>query len=78
MNVLTHRQTQVLLAIASGASDKQTARRLGITPPTVKRHAGRLILRLGASNRPHAVYIALSHRLIPPEPGTPRPGGPGR
>ena len=55
---LTARELQVLALMAEGASNKQIARRLGITPHTAKFHVGSLIDKLDAVSRTDAVAHA--------------------
>jgi two-component system, LuxR family, response regulator FixJ len=47
---LTPREREVLLQIADAASNKETARNLGISPRTVEIHRGRIMHKLGAKN----------------------------
>ncbi len=51
---LTARQTAVAVALADGLSNKDIARRLGISPTTVKDHVAAVLRRLGARNRTEA------------------------
>jgi DNA-binding NarL/FixJ family response regulator len=55
---------QVLEFLAEGKSNKLIARTLTITEETVKSHLKNLYEKLGASDRAHAVAIALRQRLI--------------
>jgi len=55
---LTPRQYEVLCLIAQGASMKSIARRLDISPATVKAHASLLYKRLNASSGGQAVFNA--------------------
>ena len=54
---LSKREWAVLRAIAAGHSNKVIAGRLGITENTVKTHVRRLMAKLGAENRSHAVGL---------------------
>ena len=56
---LTPRQREVLRALGGGETRKQIARRLGISPSTVREHTYQAYRRLGASNGLHAVAIML-------------------
>jgi len=60
---LTRRERDVLSLLASGCSNKQMARRLGISPRTVEIHRGHLMLKLNARNVAEAVKIALEANL---------------
>lgn len=61
---LTLREMQILECLADGESNKTIASRFGITEETVKSHLKNLYDKLGASDRAHAVAIALRQRLI--------------
>jgi len=55
---LTPRETEVLILLAEGASNKVIARRLGISLHTVKFHVGQILDKLDASGRADAVAHA--------------------
>lgn len=61
---LTLREMQILECLAEGQGNKTIATRLAITEETVKSHLKNLYDKLGASDRAHAVAIALRQRLI--------------
>jgi len=61
---ITLRELQVLECLAEGQSNKIIAHTLSITEDTVKAHLKSLYDKLGASDRAHAVAIALRQRLI--------------
>ena len=61
---LTPRELQVLEFLAEGRSSKQIANSLAISEATVKGHLKNLYDKLGASDRAHAVAIALRQRII--------------
>lgn len=54
---LTTRQRAVIGLVATGASNKDIARRLGITEQGVKAHVSRLLERHGATNRVELVHL---------------------
>jgi DNA-binding NarL/FixJ family response regulator len=56
---LTHRENEVLLLLAEGASNKVIARRLGISAHTVKFHVASILVKLGAASRTEAVMLAI-------------------
>ncbi len=56
---LTGRELQVLDHVARGKTNKLIASDLGITPETVKAHIKNILLKLKASDRTHAVILAL-------------------
>ena len=55
---VTPRELEVLALIAEGYSTREVARALWITEETVRTHVRRLLDRLGARTRAHAVSIA--------------------
>lgn len=61
---LSPRELDVLRLLAEGRSNRQMARDLGITEATVKGYLRELFEKLGASDRAHAVALALRTRLI--------------
>jgi DNA-binding CsgD family transcriptional regulator len=62
--VLTPREIEVLSAFADGLSNKEAARRLGISPHTVKFHGESLFRKLGAGCRAEAVAKGLRHQIV--------------
>lgn len=61
---LTPREVEVLALIARGASTRQVARRLGITPKTAGTHVERIYLKTGATTRSTATLFAVQHGLL--------------
>lgn len=61
---LPPRQAEVLALLAQGLTNKEIARRLEISPATVKIHVARLTNWLGAANRTDAVARAQRARMI--------------
>lgn len=59
------REYETLVLLAEGLSNKEIARKLGVSPNTVKTHLARLYEKLGASRRMEAVDKARSLSLIP-------------
>lgn len=57
---LTPREREVLAKIASGASNKEAGRELGISPRTIEVHRARIMEKLGAKNAADLVRIVLS------------------
>jgi two-component system nitrate/nitrite response regulator NarL len=62
--VLTPREVEVLTALADGLSNKAAARRLGISPHTVKFHIEQLFRKLGAGCRAEAVAKGLKQQIV--------------
>jgi DNA-binding NarL/FixJ family response regulator len=63
-HALTLREMQILERLADGDANKTIASRFAVTEETVKSHLKNLYEKLGASDRAHAVAIALRQRLI--------------
>ena len=63
-DALTSREIDVLRLIAGGNANKLVADRLSITEETVKGHVKNILSKLGASDRTHAVTIALKRGII--------------
>src|SRR6201999_1489701 len=61
---LTEREIEVLRQIAVGCSNKVVADRLQISEDTVKGHVRSILSKLGASDRTHAVTIALRRGFL--------------
>ena len=60
---LTPREIEVLNLVAQGASDKQIAAALVISPKTARNHVERIYAKIGVSNRIGASMYALRHGL---------------
>ena len=63
-SVLTRRQLEILRSISQGATGKEIASQLFISPATVKREIRRILVRLGVKDRAQAVSEAVRHNLI--------------
>jgi HD-GYP domain-containing protein (c-di-GMP phosphodiesterase class II) len=61
---LTPREIEVLALIARGASTRQVAQRLAITPKTAETHIERIYTKTGASTRSTATLFAIQHGLL--------------
>jgi DNA-binding CsgD family transcriptional regulator len=59
---LTPRQREILALLAE-LSNKQVARRLGISPSTLRNHLGRMYRRLGVTDRTAAVVLAKMSKM---------------
>lgn len=62
---LSPREMDVLGALAAGESNKEIARRLGISPNTVKTHLARVYEKLAVQRRVQAIEKARFLALIP-------------
>jgi DNA-binding CsgD family transcriptional regulator len=60
---LSRRELDVLSLIAEGRSTREIAAALWVTEETVKSHVSRVLRRLQARTRAHAVAIAYRERL---------------
>jgi DNA-binding NarL/FixJ family response regulator len=63
-DALTVRETQVLRSVAAGKSNKLIAAELAIAEGTVKTHMKSILPKLNASDRTHAVTIALKRGIL--------------
>ena len=61
---LSEREIEVLRQVARGTSNKIIASRLSISEATVKAHLKNIMLKLGASDRTHAVNIATTRGFL--------------
>lgn len=57
--ILTEREQEVVELVAEGLTNKEIARRLEISPATVKVHVERLISKLGVADRTQAAVLAV-------------------
>jgi DNA-binding NarL/FixJ family response regulator len=68
---LTDRENDVFLAMAEGMTNAEIAGHLYLSESTVKTHVGRVLAKIGARDRVHAVILA--HRLRLVDPAAPLP-----
>lgn len=61
---ISPREVDVLKLIASGLRNKQVAARLNVSEATVNAHIQHILAKLNASDRTHAVIIALRRGII--------------
>jgi DNA-binding NarL/FixJ family response regulator len=61
---LSKREREILQKVADGATTKQVASDLGISPHTVKTHLERIFEKLGANDRAQAVAIAIRLGIV--------------
>jgi DNA-binding NarL/FixJ family response regulator len=61
---LTLREQEVLALIARGLANKRIALELGISEKTVKAHVGRVLAKLGVSDRTQAAVLAVREGLV--------------
>ena len=61
---LSKREREILQKVADGATTRQVASDLGISPHTVKTHLERIFEKLGANDRAQAVAIAIRTGVV--------------
>jgi DNA-binding NarL/FixJ family response regulator len=61
---LTPREVEVLSLIARGLGNKEVADELGTSDGTIRIHVQHILSKLGASDRTHAVSIALQRGIL--------------
>jgi len=62
---LSPREIEVLKLVAGGSSNREIGTRLSVTEETAKAHMKRIIAKLGANDRTHAVTLALARGILP-------------
>jgi DNA-binding NarL/FixJ family response regulator len=63
-DALSEREIEVLKLVAAGNSNKEIGARLNVTEQTTKAHMKRIVAKLGANDRTHAVTLALSRGFL--------------
>jgi len=63
--LLTSRQIEVLAQVARGRTNRQVGEILGISEKTVRNHLRTISHKLRASDRTHAVVLAIGNGWIP-------------
>ena len=58
-SILTQREQDVVALVAEGLTNKEIARKLEISPATVKVHVERIIGKLGVADRTQAAVLAV-------------------
>jgi DNA-binding NarL/FixJ family response regulator len=61
---LTPREVEVLGFVARGLANKEIAHKLGTANGTIKMHVQNILEKLGASDRTHAVTIAIERGIL--------------
>ncbi len=61
---LSPREMEVLRELARGNANREIAESLSVTEGTVKAHMKRILSKLGAKDRTHAVLLALKRGIL--------------
>ena len=61
---LSAREREVIQLVANGLSNRQIGKKLYLSEETIKTHMRKVIMKLLATNRAHAVAIAIRKGLI--------------
>jgi DNA-binding NarL/FixJ family response regulator len=62
---LTPRERDVVVLIAEGGTNRQIAKRLGVTERTARTHVSNILAKLGLASRTQAAMWAVHHGLVP-------------
>jgi ATP/maltotriose-dependent transcriptional regulator MalT len=62
---ISRRELEVLALLAAGRSNKEIARRLAVSPNTIKTHVTKLLAKLEARRRTEAILRARELGMIP-------------
>ena len=60
---LTERERKVLALMIEGLNNTQIARRLTVSPSTIKSHVSHILPKLGVTSRTEAVTLALRNEI---------------
>lgn len=63
---LTEREREILVMVAKGLANDDIAKRLVISPATVKTHLARIMAKTGTHDRAQLVVLAYESRLVTP------------
>lgn len=61
---LTERERAVLALMVEGLNNTEIAKKLGVSPSTIKSHVSHILGKLGVASRTEAVALAVRHQLI--------------
>lgn len=66
--VLTMRERETMTLVAQGKTYLEISKLLSLSTETIKTHVQKACRKLGATNRMHAIAIAVNHKLLSLEP----------
>lgn len=66
LQLLTEREREILLLVATGLSNSEIAAQLVISPQTAKTHVNRMMTKLGAHDRAQLVIVAYESGMLVP------------
>jgi len=64
LDLLTHRETEVLLLVAEGATNREIAGQLAISEATVRSHMSKILSKLNLTSRTQAALYALRQGIV--------------
>jgi DNA-binding NarL/FixJ family response regulator len=64
LDLVTERETEIMVLVAQGLSNEDIAQRLFLSPLTVKTHVNRTMVKLNARDRAQLVVIAYQNGLV--------------
>lgn len=64
LDALTPRESQVFQLVVEGNSNTRIAKMLDLSPKTVEKHRASLMLKLGVTDLPGLMRVAIKHKLI--------------
>jgi DNA-binding NarL/FixJ family response regulator len=67
IDVLSHRETDVLALVGAGCTTRDISDRLAISRKTVENHKQRIFTKLQVQNQAHAVAVAMRAGMISPD-----------
>ncbi|WP_308188356.1 response regulator transcription factor [Nocardia australiensis] len=75
LEALTAREREVVAMVAEGMSNEDIARKMYVSPLTVRTHVQRATAKLGVQNRAQVVVVAYQSGLVRVDPPQPEHGG---
>jgi len=64
-NELSERELEIMRRVATGASNKEIAQQLAISPNTVKVHLKNIFVKIEVASRTEATLYAIRHQIVP-------------